>query len=92
MIFRYYQLRHAARAQFPLSISLKADPIEVILAQETLKKTLSTLYLALLGVDSPKMNALWEKCQTDIPSLDREAWEECFEAGSRLVVSSRDKL
>lgn len=63
-----------------------------ILAKETLKKTLSALYLALLGGDSPKINALWGQWQDDIPNLDRETWEVCFEEGSRLMVSSRDKL
>lgn len=92
MIFRYYQLRHAARAQFTNPIHLKPDPIEETLAQEILKKTLSTLYLALLETDSPKMHSLWAKWQADIPSLNRETWEECFEDGSKLMVSSRDRL
>lgn len=92
MLFRYYQLSHAARAQFTFPVSLKTDPIDGILAQETLKKTLSTLYLSLLESDSPKMNAHWGKWQADIPGLDRETWEECFEDGSKLVISSRDKL
>lgn len=38
------------------------------------------------------MDMLWEKWQADIPSLDRETWEECFEDNSKLVISSRDKL
>lgn len=91
MIFRYYQLSHAARAQFCILPSLKADPIEELLAQESLDKPLS-LYLALLRVDSPKMEALWEKWQMDIPTLDRETWEKYFEDSAKLVISSRDKL
>lgn len=80
------------RTQFPMVPSLKADTIEELLVQKSLSKPLSTLYLALLKVDSPKMEALWEKWRVDIPSLDRETWEDCLENRSKLVISSRDKL
>lgn len=69
MIFQYYQLRNAAKAQFPTVPSLKADAIEELLAQESLDKPLSTLYLALLRVDSPKMDALWEKMKDQYSEL-----------------------
>lgn len=38
------------------------------------------------------MHVLWDKWRADIPSLDRETWEECFNNSSQLVISSRDKL
>lgn len=92
MMFHYHQLRHAFRAQFPTPPALRADVVEELLAQESLHKPLSALYLTLLRTDSPKMEALWDKWRTDIPTLDKETWEEWFENSSQLVISSRDKL
>lgn len=43
MLFRYFQLCHSAGAQFPQSPTLKADPVEEILASGDLDKPLSTL-------------------------------------------------
>lgn len=45
MMFGYYQLRHAFRAQFPTPPVLQTDVVEELLAQETLNKPLSALYL-----------------------------------------------
>lgn len=56
MGFRYIQLRHAARAQFPQTPLLQTDPIEDLLSPGDLIKPLSSLYNALLGRDSPKIN------------------------------------
>lgn len=57
-----------------------------------LDKPLSTLYAALLGTGSPKMDGLWDVWHGDIPSLDKEDWEYCLDQDPRLVISSRDKL
>lgn len=38
------------------------------------------------------MEGLWKVWQSDLPSLDREDWDDCLEQGPRLVISSRDKL
>lgn len=92
MGFRYLQLGHAARAQFPQTPLLQTDPIEDLLSPGDLSKPLSSLYNALLGRDSPKINELWEKWRADIPSLDREGWEDCLEYGPKLVIASKDKL
>lgn len=51
MLFRYYQLRHAFRAQFPTPPDLLTDGVEELLAQESLVKSLSSLYLTLLSTD-----------------------------------------
>lgn len=72
MRFRYLQLRHVARAQFPQLPLLQADPIEDLVSPGDLDNTLWTLYIALLGTDSPKMEGLWKVWQSDLPSLDRE--------------------
>lgn len=92
MFFLYPQLRHAARAQFSQPPIMAMDPIEEHLAQGSLPKPLSSLYLALLSLDTSKMDSSWEAWKEDIPSLDRENWEDCFESSSKLVISSRDKL
>lgn len=92
MYFRYHQLRHAARAQFPGPIVLSMDPIEELLAQESLSKPLSSLYMSLLSLDSPRLESLWEAWRTDIPTLEREDWNDCFEDGFGLVISSRNKV
>lgn len=55
MLFRYFQLRHAVGAQFPLSPTVKADPIEEMLTPGDLDKLLSLLYDALLCTDIPRM-------------------------------------
>lgn len=92
MLFHYFQLRHAAGAQFPRSPTLKADLIEELLAPVDLDKPLSTLYGALLCTDIPRMGKLWEYWRGDIPSLDREDWEDSLEQDPKLVISSRDIL
>lgn len=38
MLFRYFQLRHAVRAQFPSRPLLELDPVEAVLSQDDLKK------------------------------------------------------
>lgn len=63
-----------------------------LLAPGGLAKPPSTLYGALLGTDSPKLEKLWKTWHSDIPSLDREGWEDCLEYGPKLVISSKDKL
>lgn len=70
--FRCMQLRHAAQAQFPSPPNLSMDPIEKLLAQESLTKSLSTLYLALLSMNLPRWKTLWEKWKANLPDLDRE--------------------
>lgn len=85
MEFRYLQLNHVARTQFPCPPLLKSDPIEELLIPGDLTKPLYTLYGALLGNDSPKLEKLWETWHSDIPSLDREGWEDCSEYGPKLI-------
>lgn len=89
MYFQYLQLRHAARAQFLASPSLGMDPIEELLAQEQLLKPLSAPYLALLRVESPKMDRLWDKWKTDFPNFDRK---DCLEDNTRLLITSKKKV
>lgn len=69
---------------------LATDPIDDLLAQESLFKPLS--YLVLLSVEPSKMEKLWEAWRADIPTLDREDWEDCFKDSSKWMVTSRDKL
>lgn len=92
MAFQYLQLRHAFRAQFPQPPGLQADQIEGLLTLIDLEKTLFTLYGALLTADSPKLEKLFEYWQKDIPSLDREDWEDCLKQGPKPLISYKDKL
>lgn len=68
------------------------DPIEELLAQEQLKKTLSALYLDLLKTNSTKIDRLWDQWRTDIPDLDREDWDDCMADGTALLISSKERL
>lgn len=92
MHFCYYQLRHAAQSQFPSPSILEINLIVEFLSQDPISKHLYALYLALLSVESPKMDRLWEGRRVDIPTLDRESRMECFEYNFKLVISSRNKL
>lgn len=92
MYFRYIQLRHAARAQFPSKPLLQLDLVEMVLSQDGLRKPLSALYGTLLKTDSPKVEKLWALWKADIPTLDREHWDDALEQNSKLVISSKDKL
>lgn len=71
MFFRYSQLRHAARAQFPEPPLLQLDPIEDLLSRSGLEKPLSALYGTLLTTESPKMDKRWDRWKLDIPTLDK---------------------
>lgn len=35
---------------------------------------------------------MWEMWRDDIPSLDRESWDDSLEGGPKPVISFRDKL
>lgn len=92
MTFRYFQLHHAIRAQFPTITKLDMDPIEGRPALEWLSKPLSTLYIDLLSCNSPRMERLWEKWKADMPDLDREDWDDCLGESAQTLISSRDRL
>lgn len=78
-------------AQFPTPPLLQLDPNEELLSQKNLAKPLSALYGSLLVTDSPKVEKLRYSWKRDIPSLNREDWEDCLGQCPKLV-SSRDKL
>lgn len=86
MQFHYSQLHHSARVQFYQLLLLQE-----LLAPGGLDKPFSALYGVLLGVNSPKVDRLWEIWKINIPSLNKEDWEDCLERGLKLVISSRDK-
>lgn len=65
------------------------DLIDELLAQGSLSKPLSAFYLALLSVDSPKMERLWGLWKADLPDLDRE---DCLEDSTKLLIFSQDEL
>lgn len=79
MFFRYAQLRHAARAQIPTPSPFQLYPVEELMSQSGLEKPLSALYGTLLASDSLKIDKLWDLWKQDIPSLDKEDWEDCLD-------------
>lgn len=64
----------------------------MVLSQEDLQKPLSVLNGTLPRTDSPKIEQLWERWKADIPSLEREDWEDSLEQCPKLVILSRDRL
>lgn len=77
-LFRYWQLQHALRAQFPSQVLLEPNSIEHLLISGMLEKHLSSLYLYLTVAHDVKYDRTRTKWQADIPSLGEEEWEECL--------------
>lgn len=76
MFFRYLQLRHAFRSQFPLSLVLEITGVKRLLSAVDETKPLSTLYSALVGLDTSKVSQLFSVWQADVPTLTDDDWEE----------------
>lgn len=69
----------ATTAQFPQNLTLKVDFIKDMLVSGGLNKPLTALYNALLCTAVPRMEKLWEYWKGDIPSLNKEDWEDSLE-------------
>lgn len=91
-LFRYRQLHHALRAQFPSQVTLEPDPIERVLISGMLDKPLSTLYMHLTVAHDVKTNRLMAKWQADIPSLGEEESEECLTTFIPSMIAARDRF
>lgn len=59
--FKYWQLRHAMRAQFPDTLTLEPDSVERLLTSSEIGKPLSTLYLYLTVAHNVKLNGQMER-------------------------------
>lgn len=69
MFFQYFQLHHAARSQIPQMPVLQTDSVKALPTHSVLCKPLSALYAALLCINSPKVERLWDLWKADIPAL-----------------------
>lgn len=92
MFFRYLQLRHAYRAQFPFPITLETNRIEHMLSLEEDLKPLSVVYSDLAGLDTSKVTQLFSRWQTHVPSLAGDDWEEGIQQYLSLMISARDRF
>lgn len=79
-LFRYWQLQHALKAQFPAQISLEPDPIECLLTSGMLDK------------HEVKNNKSLTKLQGDIPALGEEEWEECLTTFIPYMIAAKDRF
>lgn len=76
MLFRYLQLKHAIQAQFPDSVTLAPHSVEQLLMALNIDRALSSIYLTLTLGEGAKSTQLYQRWQQDIPSFDREDWDE----------------
>lgn len=89
MLFRYYQLRHAYRKQFPSLLQLESDPVEGLLTAKIIDRPLSTLYFHLSIPPTKKLEKTLVKWKADIPDLPEEEWETCVSSFVINTLSAR---
>lgn len=92
MFFRYLQLRHAARAQFPSGVNLAIHLVEPLLTATNIDRILSSIYFRLTCRDTSKMLRLFTKWQQDIPALTEEDWAEELQICIPLMISATDRF
>lgn len=85
MFFRYLQLRHAYRTQFPQPITLEVSSVESI-------KQLSVLYAEFKVLNTSVVTRLFLKWQADIPRLADDDWEGGIQQYLPLMTSVRDRF
>ena len=91
--FRYLQLSHAFRAQFPPGEKqLVQSDLERILRFDCASKPTSVLYAHLLRVSSPELSRLRQQWGRDDPELDSEDWVDIWDFPFKILVSLRDRL
>lgn len=88
MYFRYVQLRHAIKAQFPDGMVLAVHSVESLLIDHPL----SSIYLRLTCKAAGSTTRLFEAWQRDIPALTEEDWTEGLQQCIPLMISARDRF
>lgn len=91
MFFRYLQLRHAFRSQFPLPTVLEVEH-RMTIGCCGRSKTMSTLYSLLVSLDTSNVLQLFAEWQSDIPTLADDNWEEGIQQYLPLMVSARHRF
>lgn len=92
MFFRYIQLRHAFRSQFPSPVSLEMSEVEDTLRSPDGVRTLSILYHKLAVLDTSKVSQLFLVWQWDVPDLTDDDWAEGIQQYLPLMISSQDRF
>lgn len=92
MFFRYVQLSHAARAQFPNGIVIATHSVESLLTVTDIDRILSSIYIRLTCKDTSTLTPLFTKWQLDIPELTEEDWSEGLQQCIPLMISARDRF
>lgn len=86
--FRYWHLRHAFRAQFPDTITLKSDSVKHLLTSGVMGKPLSSLYFYLMVAYDFKPTQTLDTWRSDIPTLDDEEWEKCVSTFIPFMIAA----
>lgn len=92
MFFRFLQLRHAFRSQFPNPITLWMSDLEAELRAPEGTKLLSFIYNKLALLDTSRVSQLLTTWQHDIPDLTEDDWEEGVQQYLTLTISSKDRF
>lgn len=92
MFFRYSQLRHAVRAQYPGGITLRSHGVERLLISKHLDRTLSSIYNQILTDEQTGEMGLYDKWRGDVPDLAPDDWEEGIQQYIPLMISARDRF
>lgn len=92
MSFRYFQLRHALRAQLQEPIMLEPDQIERLLISRLLEGQLSSFYLRLAVTYAQTTNKSFDRWQNGIPNITTEDWEDCTGSYIMNMISARDRF
>lgn len=91
MCFRYLQLRHALRAQFPDPIKVKPHSIERLLTSRIIDITLSSNDLRLTCAGSFGASRAFSAWQRDLPALTEEDWSKGLQQFISLMIAAKDR-
>lgn len=90
--FRYWQLRHAMRAQFPDRLTLEPDSVERLLTSGVMGKPLSTLYMYLTVAHDVKLTRAFDKWRVDIQAPGDDEWEDIVSTYIPTVIAAKDRF
>lgn len=92
ILFRYLQLYHAFKAQFPHPIILEVHDVERLQKSPVGDKPFSALYSILASLDTSKVSQLFLVWQNDIPRQADDDWEEGLQQYLPLMISAQLKF
>lgn len=88
MLFRYLQLRHAVRAQFPAPMVIAPHRVERFLTTRNADRILSSVYLRLAPDEDVSLFRRWHQ---DVPTLEEEDWGSEVQHYLPTMISARDR-